>query len=459
MSETVQKENKMGIMPIPRLLFDVSLPMMASMLVQALYNVVDSIFVGSISEDALSAVSYAFPIQNLMIALSIGTGVGVNALVSRHLGAKDYDKANHVASNGLILSIITSILFSAVVLCFCGPFFRFFTKNQTIVRYGIDYARIVGGICFALFIQTFLEKMLQSTGRTRLSMITQMTGAITNVILDPIMIFGLFGFPRMEVAGAALATVIGQTVAAIMAVFMNVYKNKELHISIRKYPLSLSIVKNIYAIGLPSIIMMAVSSVMNFGMNKVIGKFSDTAVAVFGAYYKLQSFIFMPVMGLNNGMLPIVAYNFGAKNPDRIKATMKLAVKVAVGIMTIGVMLFLFLPAQLLSLFSASENMLKIGVPALRIISAHFIIAGYSIICVSTFQALGHGMLSLIVSASRQLLVLLPVAFLFGSLFGLTSVWWSFPIAELASAALCTIFIRKMMREEIDPLYEKAMQS
>ncbi|MBE5906320.1 MAG: MATE family efflux transporter [Lachnospiraceae bacterium] len=454
MSDQKRKENKMGIMPIPKLLLDVSLPMMASMLVQALYNIVDSIFVGSISEDALSAVSYAFPIQNLMIALSVGTGVGVNALVSRHLGAKDYKQANQVATNGLVLSIITSIIFSIVVFCFNGPFFRFFTNNQTIVKYGMDYARIVGGFCYALFIQAFLEKMLQSTGRTRLSMITQMTGAITNVILDPIMIFGLFGFPRMEVTGAALATVIGQTVAAIVAVFMNVYKNKELHISLRKYPVSLSIIKSIYAIGLPSIIMMAVSSVMNFGMNKVLGKFSDTAVAVFGAYYKLQSFIFMPVIGLNNGMLPIVAYNFGARKPERIKATLKLAVKVAVCIMTVGVLLFLFLPAQLLGLFSASDQMIAIGAPALRIISTHFIVAGYCIICTSSFQALGHGMLSLIVSASRQLLVLLPVAFVFGSLFGLTSVWWSFPIAELASATLCTIFLRKMLREEIEPLYQ-----
>jgi len=454
MSDTIHEENKMGTMPIPKLLLDMSLPMMASMLVQALYNIVDSIFVGSISEDALSAVSYAFPIQNLMIALSIGTGVGVNALVSRHLGAKDYDRANHVATNGLLLSIVTSVLFSILVLCFCGPFFRFFTDNQTIVRYGIDYARIVGGFCYALFIQTFLEKMLQSTGRTRLSMLTQMAGAITNVILDPILIFGLFGLPRMEVAGAALATVIGQTVAAIVAVLMNVYKNKELHISLKKYPFSLSIVKSIYAIGLPSIIMMAVSSVMNFGMNKVLGKFSDTAVAVFGAYYKLQSFIFMPVIGLNNGMLPIVAYNFGARKPDRIKGVIKLAVQVAVCIMAVGVMLFVFLPSKLLGLFSASEQMLAIGVPALRIISVHFIVAGYSIICTSSFQALGHGMLSLIVSVSRQLVVLLPVAFLFGSLFGLTSVWWSFPIAEIASATLCTVFMRKILREEIAPLYE-----
>ncbi|SFQ17006.1 putative efflux protein, MATE family [Lachnospiraceae bacterium XBB1006] len=453
MSEHTQTENKMGVMPIPKLLVDMSLPMMASMLVQALYNIVDSIFVGSISEDALSAVSYAFPIQNLMIALSIGTGVGVNALVSRHLGAKNFKLANQIATNGLILSILTSFLMSVSVFCFCGPFFRFFTHNQTIIRYGIDYARIVGGLCYALFIQAFLEKMLQSTGRTRLSMITQMTGAITNVILDPIMIFGLFGFPRMEVAGAALATVIGQTFAAILAIFMNVYKNKELHISLRSYPFSLKIVKNIYAIGLPSIIMMAVSSVMNFGMNKVLGKFSDTAVAVFGAYYKLQSFIFMPVIGLNNGMLPIVAYNFGARKPDRIKGVMKLAVKGAICIMTVGTLLFLIFPAQLLGLFSASPQMLAIGVPALRIISSHFIVAGYSIICTSSFQSMGHGMLSLIVSVSRQLIVLLPVAFLFGLLFDLSSVWWCFPIAEIASAALCTLFMRKMLREEINPLY------
>lgn len=455
MSESTVKENKMGVMPIPKLLINISLPMMASMLVQALYNIVDSIFVGMISEDALSAVSYAFPIQNLMIALSVGTGVGVNALVSRHLGEKDFKKANKVATNGLVLSLITSVIFSMIVLIFSARFFKFFTDNEQIVRYGTQYAKIVGGICYSLFIQAFLEKMLQSTGRTKLSMITQMVGAVTNIILDPIMIFGMFGLPRMEVAGAAIATVIGQTVAACLAVYMNINKNKELSISIRKYPPSMKVIGNIYGIGLPTIVMMAVSSVMNFGMNKVLGTFSDTAVAVFGAYYKLQSFIFMPVLGLNNGMLPIVAYNYGARRPDRIKEVLALGIKVAAAIMAVGVMLFVFVPAPLLGMFSASEQMLVIGVPALRIISAHFIIAAFCIICVSTFQALGHGMLSLIVSASRQLLVLLPVAFIFGSLFGLNSVWWAFPIAELVSATLCFIFLKKMLREEIEPLYEK----
>ncbi|MCR5452776.1 MAG: MATE family efflux transporter [Lachnospiraceae bacterium] len=452
MSKEIIQENKMGFWPIPKLLVNISLPMMASMLVQALYNIVDSIFVAKISEDALSAVSYAFPIQNMMIALSVGTGVGVNALVSRHLGEKDFKQANTVASNGLIISLCSAVLVSVCVFLFCTPFFDFFTDNQTIISYGVDYARIVGGFCYCLFLQVFMEKMLQSTGQTRLSMITQMVGSITNIILDPILIFGLFGLPRMEVKGAALATVIGQTVAAITAVFMNIYKNKELEISPKKYPFSFSVIKNIYSIGLPTIVMMAVGSVMNFGYNKILGTFSDTAVAVFGAYYKLQSFIFLPIMGLNNGMLPIVAYNYGAKKPDRIKATIKLALATAVAIMTIGALLFLFAPATLLSLFNASENMIAIGVPALRIISIHFIIAGFSIVSISTFQALGHGMITLIISAIRQLIVLLPAAYIFGKLFGLSSVWWSFPIAEIASAALCAFFLKKVIREEVNTL-------
>ena len=449
------KENKMGVMPVTKLLFDVSIPMMTSMLVQALYNIVDSIFVGRISEEALSAVSYAFPIQNLMIALSVGTGVGVNALVSRHLGAKDYKRADDVATNGVFIAIVTSILFAIAVVIFSGPFFRFFTQNQQIVKYGIDYARIVGGLSFGLFMQAMAEKLLQSTGRTRLSMITQMIGAITNIILDPIMIFGLFGFPRMEVAGAALATVVGQTIAAVAAILMNIHKNKEINISFKKNPINLQIIGSIYEIGIPTIIMMAVSSIMNFGMNKILGMFSDTAVAVFGAYYKLQSFIFMPVMGLNNGMLPIIAYNFGAVKPDRIKATFKLGFKVALALMAVGVALFWIVPAQLLSLFSASANMTEIGVNALRIISVHFMIAAFSIVSISTFQALGHGVFALIVSVARQLGVLLPAAFIFSKLFGLAMVWWCFPIAEIAAASLCFIFLRRIIKMEIEPLYQK----
>ena len=454
MSEKI-KENKMGVMPVNKLLFDISIPMMTSMLVQALYNIVDSIFVGRISEEALSAVSYAFPIQNLMIALSVGTGVGVNALVSRYLGAKDYKRANDVSTNGIIISVVTSIIFAIICLVFSAPFFRFFTDNETIVKYGIDYARIVGGLCFGLFIQALMEKLLQSTGNTKLSMITQMIGAIANIILDPIMIFGLFGFPRLEVAGAALATVTGQTIAAIIAIFMNIHKNKEIKISFKEHPFSWSVVGSIYQIGLPSIVMMAVSSIMNFGMNKILGRFSDTAVAVFGAYYKLQSFIFMPVMGLNNGLLPIIAYNFGAVKPDRIKETFILGFKTALALMAVGVILFWTVPAQLLSLFSASDNMTAIGVNALRIISFHFMIAAFSIVCISTFQALGHGVLALIVSVSRQLVVLLPSAFVLAFFFGLSKVWWCFPLAEVASASLCFIFLKHLIKTEIEPLYTK----
>ena len=451
--ETARAENKMGVMPVGKLLISMSVPMMLSMMVQALYNIVDSIFVARISEDALTAVSLAFPIQNLMIAFGVGTGVGVNALVSRHLGEKNFEKANRVATNGLVLSFLTACVCSVLCFFFMDDYFRLLSSDPTITSYGITYTRIVGVICFGIFFQTMFEKLLQSTGKTMLSMYSQLLGACINIVFDPILIFGLLGAPKLGVAGAAIATVMGQIASAIFGCFLNLKKNPEIRLSLRKYPLRLRTVKNIYNIGFPAIIMNAIGSLMNFGMNKILLMFSSTAAAVFGVYFKLQSFVFMPVFGLNNGMTPIVAYNFGAARPERIKKTIKYAWLVALLIMAAATAVFHLMPGLLLKMFSASDNMLAIGVPALRIISIHFCIASVSIISLSTCQALGHGFLSMMISLIRQIGVLLPVSYVLAMKFGLSAIWWSYPIAEIVSAALGLIFLRRMMRTEINPLY------
>ena len=411
MSEQVV-ENKMGTMPIGKLLVNMSTPMMISMLVQALYNIVDSIFVAMIEEDALTAVSLAFPIQNLMIAFAMGTAVGMNALVSRHLGEKNFDRANRVAVNGIWLALFTAIAFCVGISLTTDRFFHLLTKDAQIIAYGTTYLHIIGWLCFGVFFQVVFEKLLQATGKTFYSMITQIVGAVINVILDPMLIFGIGPFPKMGVAGAAIATIFGQTVGTILAIYFNIHFNKELHLDMRKYRLSGEIVGHIYSIGAPSIVMVAIGSIMNFGLNKILLWVSgSTAAAVFGVYFKLQSFIFMPIFGLNNGMIPIVAYNYGAAKPDRIKRTIFLAGRAAVIIMAVGTALFWVFPEFFLGLFSASENMMAMGVVALRIISVHFMIAGISIICSSALQALGHGFFSMITSIVRQLVVLLPAAF------------------------------------------------
>lgn len=456
MKNNVQTENKMGVMPIPKLLITMSLPMILSMLVQALYNIVDSVFVAQISEDALTAVSLAFPIQNLMIAIASGTGVGINALLSRNLGERRPDAANKVARNGIFLGIC-SYLVIAILGAFGSHFFFLSqTDNSTIVRYGTQYMLIVTIASFGIFMQITFERLMQSTGKTFYNMITQGTGAIINIILDPILIFGLFGFPRLEVAGAAVATVIGQIVAVIFSVFFNATKNHEIDINMKGFRPDKATIAMIYKIGIPSIIMMSIGSVMVFGMNKILLMFSSTAAAVFGIYFKLQSFIFMPVFGLNNGMIPIVAYNYGARQKKRITATIKLSILIAVGIMLIGLILFQALPVTLLRFFDASEHMLEIGVPALRIISISFVFAGYCIILGSVFQALGDGMYSLIVSAARQLLIILPIAFLFAELFGLHMVWWAIPLAEIVSVILSTLLFKRIYRLKIKPLSQPA---
>ncbi len=448
-------ENKMGVLPIPKLLYSMSLPMMLSMLVQALYNIVDSMFVAKLSENALTAVSLAFPIQTLMIAVAGGTGVGINALLSRSLGEHDFEGANRAAKNGLFLAIISSVIFA--VLGFFGSklFFMVQTDDPEILTYGTQYLTIITVCCAAIFLQITFERLLQSTGKTIYNMITQGTGAILNIILDPIMIFGLFGFPRLEVAGAALATVTGQFVAVFISFYFNVKKNTEIDINLRGFKPHKMTIVNIYKVGVPSIIMQSIGSVMTFGMNKILLMFSSTAAAVFGVYFKLQSFIFMPVFGLNNGMIPIIAFNYGAQNKERIMQTIKLSILTAVAIMFAGFIVFQTSSGFLLAtLFEASEEMLLIGVPALRIISLSFLFAGYCIIVGSVFQALGNGVYSLIVSATRQLIFILPMAYIFAKVFGLSMVWWSLALAEIASVVLSTILFIRIYKKRIKPLGE-----
>ena len=408
------EENKMGVMPVNKLLISMALPMMISMLVQALYNIVDSMFVAQISENALTAVSLAFPAQNLMIAIGTGTGVGINALVSRSLGERNQERANLIANNGLALYVISGILFAIFGLLGSNLFFRAQTDDPEIVRLGTEYLRICCLLSTAVFLQFGFERILQATGRTFYTMLTQGLGAIVNIIMDPILIFGLFGAPKLGVRGAAIATVFGQICAASLACFFNKKKNDDIVINPKKYHLQAHAVKSIYAIGIPSICMASIGSIMTFGMNKILIGFTSTAAAVFGVYFKLQSFIFMPVFGLNNGMVPIIGFNYGARKPDRLMKTMRLAVTYAVSIMIIGMILFWAFTKQLLGIFNASEQMLAIGIPALRIISLSFLLAGFDIIIISVMQALGHGVISLIISMMRQLVVLLP---------GLPSLW------------------------------------
>lgn len=452
MEQTAPRENKMGYMPIPKLLFQMSLPMIISMLIQALYNVVDSIFVAQINENALTAVSLVFPIQNLMIAIAVGTSVGVNALLSRNLGERDFESANSAARNGLFLSFISYIFVAVVGALSAHTFMRVQTNDAQIVEYGTTYMTIVTVCCFGCFMQIMFERLLQSTGRTFQTMISQATGAIINIIMDPILIFGLFGFPKLGVAGAGLATIFGQIVGMFLSMFMNIKMNKEINISFKGFRPSGATIKKIYAVGVPTIVMQSIGSVMTFGFNKILLMFTPTATAVFGVYFKLNSFIFMPVFGLNNGMVPIVAYNYGARRKDRIAQTIKLSVITAVCMMLIGLALFMLIPAQLLGLFNASADMLAIGVPALRIICISFLFAGYCIIIGSVFQALGNGVYSLIISLARQLFAILPAAFILAKVFGLNAVWWSFPIAEIVSLVITTIFLKKIYREKLSVL-------
>lgn len=450
--QTISSQNKMGTMPVNKLLLTMSLPMVISMLVQAMYNIIDSIFVAQIGENALTAVSLAFPLQNLMIAVSSGTCVGVNALLSRSLGEKNQKAANHTAENGLFLAVLSYGIFCLFGLFGARIFFKSQTSNPAIVELGAQYLSICCIFSFGIFLEMMNERILQSTGRTFYSMITQGSGAIINIIMDPILIFGLFGMPKMGIRGAAAATVFGQIVAMLLALYFNTRKNPDVQMELRRFKPNGNIIRTIYQVGVPSIIMQSISSVMTFGMNKILILFSETAVSVFGVYYKLQSFVFMPVFGLNNGMIPIIAYNYGARQKKRIMDTIKLSIATAVTIMLLGLAVFQLIPDRLLMLFNASKHMLEIGVPALRIISLSFLFAGFCIIVGSVFQALGNGVYSLIVSVARQLVCILPLAYFFAEAFGLHAVWYAIPLAEIISLTLSSILLKRIYHQKIKPL-------
>ena len=438
----------MGVLPVSKLLVTISVPIMLSMLVQALYNVVDSIFVSRVSENALNAVSLAFPVQNLMIAVATGTGVGINALLSKSLGEKRFERANLTASNGVFLGLCSAAVFAVLGALFSRAFFQVQTDVAEIVEGGTEYIRICTVFSFGIFTAISIERLLQATGKTIYSMITQMVGAVINIIFDPIFIFAL----DMGVAGAAWATVLGQVAGAFLGVYFNAKRNTEITLSFKGFRPNGQIIRRIYSVGVPSIIMASIGSVMTFGMNKILIGFTTTATAVFGVYFKLQRFVFMRVFGMNNGMVPIVAYNFGARKPERMVKAVKLGAIYATAIMAAGAAVFLLIPHLLLGLFDASEYMLEIGVPALRIICLSFLLAGFGIVASSFFQSLGHGVLSLIISLVRQLIVLLPAAWLLSLSGRLDLVWWAFPIAEVFSAALSVLFLIYAYRKEVKPM-------
>ncbi|MBC5734031.1 MATE family efflux transporter [Lawsonibacter hominis] len=451
MPQTAQ-ENKMGVMPVRRLLITMALPMMISMLVQALYNVVDSIFVAQISESALTAVSLVFPFQNLMISIGVGTAVGVNALLSRSLGEKNFALADQTAENGVFLSLLSYLAVLVLSLTLAQPFMAIQIDDPEIISYGVSYLRLVGGLSVGMFAAIMLERLLQSTGRTFYTMITQGLGAVINIVLDPLMIFGIGPFPEMGVAGAALATVIGQCVGAVLALYYNIRHNPEIHPRLRGFRPNGAVIRRIYAVGVPSILLSSIGSVMTFGMNQILTSFTSTATAVFGIYFKVQSFAFMPIFGLNNGMVPIVSYNLGAQKKKRLVGTVKFAFLLALCIMIAGFLVFQLLPAPILRLFDASDIMLSIGVPALRIISISFLLASGSIISISTLQALGKGVQSMMISFTRQLIVLLPVAWLLSLRGTLESIWWAFPIAEVVTLALSVFLLARAYRTLVKPM-------
>lgn len=449
------KENKMGVMPINSLLISMSLPMMISMLVQALYNIVDSIFVSRIDENALTAVSLAFPIQALLIAFGTGTGVGVNALLSKALGEKDQEKANKTAVNGIFLAFVMYLLALGIGLSFVELFYRSQTKDEEIIAYGVQYLTIVCVFSIGMLMQMMQEKLLQSTGKTFYSMITQSVGAVINIIMDPILIFGLFGVPKLGVAGAAAATIFGQCVGGGLALYFNLKINKEISLSFKGFKPDGHIIGRIYAVGVPSIIMQAIGSVMTYGMNRILISFTSTATAVFGVYFKIQSFIFMPVFGLNNGMIPIIAFNFGAGKRERVIQTLKLGVAYAMGIMLFGLLLFQTIPEVFLNMFAASDNMMQIGIPALKIISIHFPLAAIGIVFGSFYQALGNGVYSMIVSMIRQLVVLLPAAYLLSKLGDVVFVWWAFPIAEVFAVTISIVMMIIIFKRVVNHIGEE----
>ncbi|MCI1931832.1 MAG: MATE family efflux transporter [Clostridia bacterium] len=444
-----QKENKMGTMPVGKLIVNISLPLMVSMLAQALYNVVDSLFVSRISENALTAVSIAFPIQNLMIAIAVGTGVGINAFLSKSLGEKNKENVDLAANNGIFLAFVSYIVFMSFTLFLSSFYFKSQTDISEIVTDGEIYIRICALGCIGVFMQITLGRLLQSTGKAVFAMLTQFTGALINIIFDPILIFGLFGFPKLGMAGAAIATLMGQIFGTIIALYFNLKFNNEITLKIKGFRPDIKTIKRIYSVGFPAIVMQAVSSVMIFGMNNILLSFSSTATAVFGIYFKLQSFIVLPVIGLNNGIVPIIAFNYGARHKERIIKTIKISILSAFIITFMGMVIFHTFPGQILELFKASENMLKIGIPALKTMSLCFIFASFSIVMIAVFQAFSKGFYSLWVSLLRQMFVLLPVAYLFSKSGNINLVWWAFPIGEIASLLLAIVLLKRLYREKI----------
>ena len=470
MAETM-RENKMGTMPVNRLLISMALPMMISMLVQALYNIVDSIFVAKYSAACMTAISLVFPMQSLMIACGTGIGVGMNAILSRYLGARDQEGVNKTALNGVLLYIVCFLIFFLVGMTIARPFMAAQASHKEIEDAGTVYLQIVCCVSVGMYMQFCFEKLLQSTGKTIYSMFTQLTGAVINIILDPILIFGLLGAPRMGMAGAALATVIGQCVAGIFALVLNIKVNKEIQFNLKGFMPSRETILKILYIGVPSILMASIGSVMVLGLNTIFSHMTivdttleltearDTAIAIFGIYFKLQSFIFMPVFGLNNGMVPIVAFCLGARKKDRLVKTVKLSIIYAFSLLFIGTVIFQLIPDALLGLFANESNLehiLSMGVPALRIISIHFPIASFCIISLSMFQALGNGLLSMCVSFMRQLVVLVPVAFLLSLTQHVSNVWFAFVAAECISFTLCAFAFRYMYNKNIKHLGEAA---
>lgn len=446
--KAVQAENKMGVMPIDKLLISMSLPMMISMLVQALYNIVDSIFVSQINEYALRAVSLAFPIQSLMIAVSVGTAVGINAFLSRTLGEREFEKANAIAGNGIFIALVSYLAFVLIGIFVSGPFFASQTTIAEVREYGTVYLTICCAASVGIFMQVTFERLLQSTGKTMYAMITQGVGAVINLALDPVLIFGLFGMPQMGVAGAAVATVAGQIAAACLAVVFNLKFNHEISLSLKNLRPRGRLIAQIYKVGIPSIVMQAIGSIMTYGMNLILEGFG-AAQTVFGVYFKLQSFIFMPVFGLNNGMVPIIAYNFGAGKRERVVRAMKSSIRYAVCIMLAGLLVMEAVPGFLIGLFNATPELLDLGVPALRTICLSFCFAGYCIVVGSVFQALGNGVYSMIISIARQLCVLLPVAYLLSLSGHVNWIWWAFPIAELVSVGMSTYFLIRINKNVI----------
>ena len=450
-TKELRNENKMGTMPMTKLILTMSLPAIFSMTIQAMYNIVDSIFIGQWNQDGLTATSYAYPLQMLLIAVAVGTAIGVNSLISRKLGEKSYKEANDVATHGLLLCLVSYILFLVIGLFAVKPFMCAYTDDQEIVDFGVQYLSIV--LCFSLFsiVQVMLEKTLQATGNMIYPMICQLIGAVVNIICDPILIFGYGIFPEMGISGAAIATVFGQFCGMLFALMIVFFKKHDVKISFKNFKINFSSIKNIYAVGFPSIIMQSIGSVMIIGLNAILTA-SQAAVTVLGVYYKLQSFVFMPCFGLNQGVMPIIGYNYGARNGKRMYSALKRGIFIAVIIMTIGTVLMWAIPEILLSMFGGTKELMEIGVPALRIISLCFIPAAAGIMFTTLFQATGKGIRSLIMSFCRQLVLILPIAFVLSNLFGITSVWYAFPIAEYIALALAIGFFINLTKGDFKKL-------